>query len=42
MTVEQKLVSLDFDDSTGKFTFIPDATDTNNVFSGSAEQSQQT
>ena len=23
-----------FDDSTGKFTFIPDATDTNNVFSG--------
>ena len=24
-----------FDDSTGKFTFIPDATDTNSVFSGS-------
>jgi hypothetical protein len=24
-----------FDDSTGNFTFIPDATDTNNVFSGS-------
>ncbi len=25
-----------FDDSAGKFTFIPDATDTNNVFSGTA------
>ena len=25
-----------FDDSTGKFTFIPDATDTSNVFSGTA------
>jgi len=34
-TSSAKIAFMGFDDSDGKFTMIPDATDTNNVFSGS-------